>query len=277
MKWIFLVVVALVMLFPFYLMVSGSLQQANGLITRASTVLKIWPRNPTGSNFAYMVGLPLFARWTLNSALIAAGYVFPSILVCGMAGYAFAFLKFPGKNVLFIAAMATGFLPGAALWIPQYMTVRAVGARGAVAVIIMRIFWPTAIFLTRAYFKAIPSSLIESARIDGANDWDIFRRVVLPLSGPVIGALMVFKSMEALGDFLWQMLHLQMPEQKTLLVGLYQSMYERLLANRLQGAMAAELGYSLAVAVMVVLPMLLIFVLSSKYFIKGIFAGSVKE
>jgi ABC-type glycerol-3-phosphate transport system permease component len=104
-----------------------------------------------------------------------------------------------------------------------------------------------------------------------------FRRIILPLSKPLIGAAIVFQGVGSLGDFLWQSVNLVAPEQRTILIGLYMSSYERFIRARYAGSMASDFGYQLAVAVVVMLPMVLIFAFSSRYFIGELTAGAAKE
>jgi multiple sugar transport system permease protein len=137
------------------------------------------------------------------------------------------------------------------------------------AVIVMSVFWSTGIFLFRNYFKSIPSSIIESARIDGASEWTILTRIVLPLSKPIIGAAIVFLGMGALGDYLWQMLNLQTPESQTFLVGL--------MSTTINVYVVKNIGYDLTVGTLLFLPYLLLFAISSRYFIGGLTGGAIKE
>lgn len=275
MKRIGLALAATLMLLPFALMLSGSLQSIMGV--RAGTVLHLWPAHATLRNYQDIFQLPLIWSMFANSAIMVVGYTIPAIVVNGLVAYAFAFYKFRGKRVLFVVAMATVFVPASTIIIPRYLTMNVLGLVGIPAVLIMTVFWAPGIFMFRNYFESIPVSLVESARIDGAGDWAIFRRIILPLSKPMVGAAIVFQGIAALSEYLWQMLNLTDPGKQTLLVGLYASMYERFLRLQLQTGKVQDFGYSLAVAMVIMMPVLLIFMASSRYFIGKLTMGATKE
>jgi ABC-type glycerol-3-phosphate transport system permease component len=165
--------------------------------------------------------------------------------------------------------MAPIFVTRFVLLISQFVIVGKLGLRGLAAVVLMSVYWPTGIFLFRNYFGSIPVSLIESARLDGASEWGIFAHVVLPLSKPIMGAAVVFLGMGALGDYIWQMLNLQRKELQTFLVGLMNS--------TIDVTVVTNIGYDLAVGTALFLPYLILFAVSSRYFLKGLTLGGVRE
>ena len=132
----------------------------------------------------------------------------------------------------------------------------------------MSLFWATGIFLFRNYFRQIPHEIIESGRMDGAGEWRILLQLVLPMARPMIGAAVVFLGMGALGDYIWQMLNLQTAASRTYLVGL--------LATAIDVYAVRNIGYDLTIGVMLFVPYLVLFSISSRYFIKGLTGGGIK-
>ncbi len=277
MKRFGLTLVAVVMIAPFLLMVSGSLQSIFGIGKLIGSVIHIIPHGVTWQNYIDIFSLPFFPRMVLNSFWMIAGYIIPPIIVSGLVAYAFTFYDFRGKKALFLLAMATVFVPTPAIMIPRYMTMKTLGLVGIPAVLSVQVFWAAGIFMFRAYFESIPRSLVESAKMDGAGDWRTFMHIVLPLSKPILGAAIVFQGIGSLGDYLWQSLNLVKYEQMSIIIGLYRSIYERFSRAKYAGAPWSDFGYQLAVSVVIMLPALIVFAFSSRYFIGELTAGAAKE
>lgn len=272
-----LIMIAIIMGLPFLLMLDGSFQTILGTGNNIGSVIRIIPRAVTLQNYRDLLKTPFLWLLAINSAIMVAGYTIPAVIVNGLVAYAFAFYKFSWKKVAFICAMATFFIPGSAIIIPRYMAGQFLGLRGIPAVLVMVVFDASTIFVFRAYFESIPISLIEIAKIDGAKDWQIFRQVVLPLCAPIVAATVVFRAVSGLGDYLWQLINLNYAENRTLIVGLYDSIYVRGMERKIIMGFTSEFGYSLAVGVVLMAPMVLIFFLASKYFLGGLTLGAVKE
>ena len=241
--------------------------------TPAKMFLKMPPRlipnELTLNNYIEAFKLPYLPRWILNTSIIMVVAVILGIVINGAAGYVFAFAKYKWCVYIFWTLMSSIFVTRYVLLISQFMIVGALGLRGLPAVILVLLFWPTGIYLFRNYYKAIPVELIESARIDGAKEWRILTSIVLPLSKPILGAAIVFLGMGVLGDYIWQMLNLQDPVEKTYLVGL--------MSSTLDVYKVKNIGYDLAVGTLLFIPYLIIFSVSSRYFIEGLTTGGLKE
>jgi ABC-type glycerol-3-phosphate transport system permease component len=164
---------------------------------------------------------PLFPRWFLNSLGLSATVMVLNVLFCAMAGYAFGRLQFPGRNILFLAVLATLMIPLQVTMIPKYIILSKLGLINTYpAVILPNIATAAGIFLMTQFMKAIPRELEEAAIIDGASKWTIFRNVILPLSTPAITALAIFSFQGQWNDFLWPLLVLNAAALWTLPVGL---------------------------------------------------------
>jgi len=266
MKLAFLSLICLALLFPLWLMVTNGFTPSQAFLRIPPRII---PQAFTLKNYRVIFRIPLLARWVGNSVVVVAAIVTAGVFVNGAAGYVFAFA--PGKwvKVLFWAMMAPLFVTRLVLLISQFVIVGKLQLRGLPAVVAMSIYWPTGIFLFRNYFGSVPVSLLESARLDGASEWTIFSRVVLPVCKPILGAATVFLGMGALGDYVWQMLNLQRKELQTYLVGLMNTTIDVRVWN--------NVGYDLAVGTMLFLPYLILFAASSRYFIKGLTLGGIKE
>jgi ABC-type glycerol-3-phosphate transport system permease component len=212
------------------------------------------------------------ALWAFNSLLVVVSTITIALVVNGLAGYAFAFGHFKGKDVLFWIVVGATFVTRYSLLVSQFVIVQKLALPPIVAVVSMTIFWPVGIFLFRNYFATIPSSLLETARMDGAHEVTIFFRVVLPLSLPVIGATVVFLGMAAMQDYIWQNLLLLENENMTLLVGLVRSTQKSLLTHTVK-----NYGLDFAIASLITLPLAVIFALGSRYFVGGLTGGAIKE
>jgi len=255
-----------VMLLPIYLMVENS-------FTPASVFLKVppdlFPYEFTLANYQRVFSNQYLGRWALNSLIVIGAIVTIGIVTNCAAGYVFAFSNQKIYRYLFWAMLSPMFVSGYVLIISRFLVIRWLHISGMLAVILMPLFWPTGIYLSRNYFHSIPMSLIESARMDGASEFAILMKVVLPVSKPLVGACMAFLAMAAMGDYIWAHLNLTRPASKTYLVGLLQS--------TLETYQIRSVGYNLAVGVMLFIPYLIVFSLSSRYFITGLTTGAMKE
>ena len=265
-RMILLAILCIILLFPLWLMVVNSFTPAMAFLRMPPRLI---PYEFTLANYRQALTLPNLPRWVANTGIVLASVISGGILVNGSAGYVFAFAKGKLFTRVFWLMMAPIFVTGFALLISRFIVVGKLGMRGMAAVVGMSIFWPTGIYLFKNYFQTIPVHLIESARIDGASEWQILVRIVLPLSKPVIGCAVVFLGMSAIGDYLWQMLNLQAVESRTFLVGLLQS--------TINETVVKNIGYDLAVGTLLFIPYILIFAFSSKYFIQGLTTGGIKE
>ena len=269
MRRIALLVVMVLMLLPVYFMFTGSLQDINGVFAMPPQVI---PRGVTGMNYAWILSLPV-ARWALNTVLLIAFGVALSVSVVTMAAYAFAFYRFPLKRALWLLLLAGIMVPRIALVIPQFVVISKLGISGTLAAVILpAALFPIGIYLARTYFQTVPMSLIESARMDGASEFQILTRVVAPVSRPIITTLVLFTTTFSLGDYLWQMLQLQREGRQTLLVGL---MRASMVAGARSDMAVNPIGHSLAVGAVLLIPLLVVFFSASRYFTSAL-GGAVK-
>jgi multiple sugar transport system permease protein len=249
---------AIIMLLPFVWMLSTSLK------TQASVFVypPEWIPNPVQwRNYADVVSVMPFLRYVANTTFVATSITFLHLAVSSLAAYAFARLRFPGRNRLFFAYLATLMVPGQVTLIPNFLIVKYLGWIDTYqALIIPQIFTAFGTFLLRQYFLTIPNELEDAARIDGASAFGIYWRIVLPLSGPALATLAVFTFTAQWNNFLWPLIVINDEQMRTLTVGL----------RALVGEFTVQYPLLMAGSVISVLPMLILFLLAQRFFVRGI-------
>jgi multiple sugar transport system permease protein len=208
-----------------------------------------------------------FGRFFLNSAIVTGACVLGNLVLCSLAGYAFARLHFFGRDVLFVVVLATLMVPFQVVMIPTFLIVKDLGLIDSLgALILPNLVTPFGIFLMRQFFRTLPVELEEAARIDGCSRLGTLVRVVLPLSGPALATLAVITFLYSWNDFLWPLIAIQSEKHMTLQLGL----------SSFQGAHATSWTLLMAGNVMAVLPMLLVFLVAQRQFVNSIAAAGVK-
>lgn len=228
------------------------------------------PVNPTLENFSSIFADPTLPvdRWFLNSLLIAVIFTLLILIIDSMAAYAYARMEFRGKNVLFGLLLVTLVMPGIMFLIPNFVTVARLGwlgtFQGVIAPGLSGVF---GVFFLRQFFQSIPRELEEAAIIDGASPWKTFITVILPLSRGAMATLGVITFLESWNSFLWPLLILGSDRMmQTLPVGL----------ATLQGQYTFDYGKLMAGALVVTLPVLLLYVLLQRYIVQSIAMTGLK-
>jgi len=205
---------------------------------------------PRWGNYAEAWNAVPFGRYFLNSLLIGLCVTLGQIVVCSLAGYAFARLEFPGRDALFFLYLAALMIPGPVLTVPVYLFLRAMGLLNTYAgVVLPGLFSAYGTFLLRQFFLAIPRELEDAARIDGAGPFRVYLRIVMPLSGPALAALATFVFIGSWNDFFWPSIVLTDPEKLTVTLGLahmndiFVFDYARLMAGSMIAIAPAVLMY----------------------------------
>lgn len=228
------------------------------------------PMNPTLENFTSIFNdksLPV-VNWFFNSMLIASLFTLVILIIDSLAGYAYARLEFPGKNLLFGLMLATLVMPGIMFLIPNYLTVARLGWIGSIQGVIVPGFAGVfGVFFMRQFFQSLPKELEEAAYIDGASVWRTFFSVILPLSkGPLI-TLGIITFLTSWNDFLWPLLILGGDRQElTLPVGL----------ATLQGQYTFDYGKLMAGALVLTIPVLVLYAIFQRYIIRSISMTGIK-
>jgi multiple sugar transport system permease protein/alpha-1,4-digalacturonate transport system permease protein len=263
-RWIVTFALALAFLFPLYWMVVTAVSPLSDL---RSGDYGIIPHQVELSNFTRAWNKYPFDTWLGNSTVIALISVTLTVTINVICGYAFAKLRFPGRNVLFILILSTLMIPIQVLMVPQFEIVADFGwVNSNWGVIIPRAAEAFGIFFARQYFMGIPDELLEAARIDGARELAILRRIVLPLSKPLIAVLVIFTFMWRWNEFAWPLIVLNDSTSYTLPVGML----------FLKGQYATDQTALMSMSIVAVLPMIAVFVFFQRYFVEGIARTGLK-
>jgi multiple sugar transport system permease protein len=256
--------VALIMILPLGWMLLTSVQTLNETRHFPPTLL---PASPQFGNYTEVLRDAPFARWFVNTLIVTVASVLGNLLFCSLAGYAFARIKFFGRDVVFILVLATLMIPFQVVIIPTFLIVRQLGLIDTLgALILPNLAGAFGIFMLRQFFRTLPVELEEAARIDGASRLGVLFKIVLPLSGPALATLAVITFMWTWNDFLWPLITIYNPNNMTLQLGL---------AN-FQGAHQSTTNLLMAANVMSVLPVLLLFFVAQRYFVRGIATAGLK-
>ena len=209
-------------------------------------------------------------RAFLNSAIVSIGAALIVVFASAMAAYPLARMRFAGRDAIFALLVGSLMIPNAVVLVPQYVLTQRLGWLSTYQGLIVPEAATTfafGVFLLRQFFLTMPGELEDAARIDGANAWDVFVRIVLPLSQPVLGALAIFSFRSAWNDFLWPLIAVNKPEMFPLPVAL----------ALLRGAYSSEsYGPIMAGAALSALPLLLVFLVANRRIVEGVRLGGVK-
>ena len=258
------IMVACVVLLPLLYALSVAFMPSGELFT---TKLNILPKNPTLENFrAALANVPLL-RFIGNSFLVAGIITIGQIISCSLAAFAFTFLEFKGKGILFALVMATMMIPGEATIISNYLTVAGWGMLDTYAVLIIPYLTSAmGIFLFRQFYMSFPISLYESAKLDGCSNLRFIIKILIPLTKSAIGAMAVYTFINAWNMYMWPLLVTGSDKMRTVQIGI----------SMLNSVDSQSITLMIAGVVMVILPSLSIFIVGQKQLIKGMFSGAVK-
>lgn len=260
-----LVVGLLLTLMPFIWMALGSFKTQGELLQRPITW---WPQNPTLDNYERWLSQLNYGQYFTNSIVVAVAVVLGNIIFCSMVGYALAKMQFPGKKVLFALVMLTLMVPGVVTLVPMFVLVSNMGLVNTYpALILPFLAGPLGVFLMRQFMLGIPDALIEAARIDGAGEFRVFFRIVLPQCGPPLATLSILTFLGSWNNFLWPLVVAQTENMYTLPVAL--SLYS-------VGSNGTYYGLLMAGSVLVVTPILILFLFLQRYFVQGIAMTGIK-
>ena len=262
--YVVLLILTAAMLIPFAWMLSASLK-----LDKDVFIFPIqWiPKNPRWMNYVDIwtkIPLMTFVGNTIKITLVVT---FLQLLTSSFAAYAFAKLKFKYKDTLFMAYIATIAVPWQVYMVPQFMMMRNFGLNDShLAIIFLQAFSAFGVFMMRQFYQGIPDELCEAARIDGMSEYQIYSKIMLPLSKPALSTLTIFTFVNTWNDFLGPLIYLKTESKKTLQLGLkmFISQY------------SSEFGLIMAASVLSLIPVLIVFLSLQKYFVEGIAATGVK-
>ncbi len=262
--YFFLILNALIMLVPFVWMLSASLKLDKDVFAFPIDWI---PDNPRWANYVDIwTKIPLL-RFVLNTVKLTVIVTFLQLLTSSFAAYAFAKLEFKGKKGLFLGYIATIAMPWQVYMVPQFMMMRSFGLNNThLAIICLQAFSAFGVFLMKQFYEGVPTSLCEAARIDGMNEYEIWAKIMLPLSKPALATLTIFTFVNTWNDFLGPMLYLTRQNLKTIQIGL----------RMFIGQYSSEYGLIMAASVVALIPVLIVFLSLQKYFVEGVASSGIK-
>lgn len=255
-----LVLCALLTMLPFLWVISGSLRSLDEIRSDPGAWL---PHHVTFDNFLRLFRTEGFGRFVVNSVVVAVIVVAGNIVAASAAGYALAKLDFAGKRLAFGAVMAAMMVPFTAVFVTQFVITVDLGlADTLTGIALPGVAMPLSVFIMRQYAMSIPDELLEAARIDGAGEFRIFFRIFLPLAGPAVATITIMSFLASWNNFIWPLIVAQSMDTYTLPVGLA--------ATSQAAANVKDYGLLLAGAIVVMLPVLLLFLFLQRYFVQGV-------
>ncbi|MDG4797089.1 carbohydrate ABC transporter permease [Micromonospora sp. WMMD1082] len=256
--------VAAALLLPFYWMVMSSLKTDNEVFT---IPLKWVPDQLVWRNYVDIWQQSDMTTWLGNTLLLSVIVTFLQVLTGSFAAYGFARIRFPGRNLLFLAYVGTIAVPWQSYMIPQFIMMSKLQLSDTLwAIVALQAFGAFGVFLMKQFYETIPEELSESARVDGLSEFGIYRRIMLPLSRPALASLALITFVTTWNDYLGPLIYLRSPDLRTVQLGLqtFITQYN------------AEYALIMTGSVLSVLPVAAIFLLGQRYFIEGIATTGLK-
>lgn len=262
----FLALGAVIMLLPFAWMLLSSFMTAQEVIARPLT----WfPTELRYQNYQALANAVPLGRMYLNSAIVTTATALCVLLTSALAGYGFAKFQFPARDALFLLVLATMMIPFFVVLIPVFYLISQLGwVNTYPGLIVPNIVTGFGIFLMRQYMLSLPDEVLDAARVDGASEFEIFWRIALPLSTPVIGALGILSFVYHWNSFLWPLVVARSDDMWTVPVGLN--------SLRVYASSAEVINQQMAGAALAIVPVMVVFLALQRYFVRGIALTGLK-
>lgn len=264
--FVLMLFVGLIMVFPLFWMVRSSVMTQSEIFRKPMQWL---PESIQWKNYVDIMTLRPFARWICNSAFIVVFNVLGTMLTCSMAAFAFARLKFRGRNVVFSMVLAAMMIPSATLLIPQFMIWKILHGIDTYAPLILGAFGAPGFytFMLRQFYKGIPMDIDEAAKIDGASPLRIYMNIIIPLSKAPLVTVAIFTFTNCWNDFMGPLIYLSSERKYTAALGL----------RSFIGMYTGQWHYLMAASTVLVIPVIILFACCQKVFIGGInLSGGLK-
>lgn len=263
-KYAVLLLFAAIALIPFVWMLSSSLKTS---IDVFSIPMRWIPETFHWENYSIIWQRVSLLTYFKNTAIVAVVVTLMQILTSSFAAYAFAKMRFKGRDALFLAYITTIAVPWQVYMTPQFIMMRSVGLYDTIwALVVLQSFSAFGVFLMRQFYLGIPNELSEAARIDGLSEYGIWARIVLPLSKPAIATLTIFTFVNTWNDYMGPLIYLTSDQNKTIQVGL----------RRFIQAFSADYHLIMAASLCSLIPVAVVFLFLQRYFIEGIATTGIK-
>jgi multiple sugar transport system permease protein len=256
---------AVLSLFPLYWLLTSSFKNSADVVKMPPD----WfPKTFNYQNYIDVFNSQPALKWTYNSLFVSLVSTVLLIIVSALAAYGFSKLQFKGKNIIFVIFISSLMIPKEVMIVPLFRVIQDFGMVNSLSGMI----WPNVatafgVFMLKGFFDTIPDSLREAAKMDGASEFTVFYKIMLPMVKPGIGALFILYFVTVWNDYLWQLVVGQDVNSKTLMVGIATLMQD----------LNPNFAYKMAGATVAAIPMLVVFILFQRYFTSGISIGAVKE
>ena len=259
------ILLAFIFLMPIIWIVLCSFKGSSELFKWPPTIL---PKDFTLVNYITAFKKGNFGLFFYNSALVSIISTVLTVLINTMAGFALAKYKFKGANFLLVAFIATLMIPLEVIMIPIFSIVKNLGLYNNIwGLIIPPAATPTGLFIMRQYLLSVPDELMEAARIDGASEWHIFWKLIIPIAKPAMAVLAIFSFMWRWNDFLWPLIVISDPKKYTI----------QLAISNFMGQFNVDWNSLLAMSVVAMIPVLIIFLIFQKQFVQGMVTSGMKD
>lgn len=266
-KWIvyvLLFVLSLLWIFPVIWVLLSSLKTTPDLY---SFPPKFWPEPLTFEHYFNAFEKGNFGVYFLNSAIVTVSSTLLLLLINSMAGFALAKYRFKGDTVLLVGFISTLMIPLEVIMIPIFKVISYLGLyNNLLSIIIPPAATPTGVFLMRQYLLTVPDELLEAARMDGASEWKIYWSIILPVAKPILAVLAIFSFMWRWDDFLWPLIGISDPSLYTI----------QLAISNFIGEFNVDWGSLLAMSIITMIPVLVVFMMFQRYFVKGMVTSGMK-
>jgi multiple sugar transport system permease protein len=262
--WLGMAALSLLVSFPLIWMVLSSFKTSEELFRAVPT---IWPENPSLEGYRHIFTQMPFGRYFFNSFVVAAATTILSVLTSAIAGYVFAKFEFRGKNILFVAILASMMIPGTVMLVPRYVLINWLGWTDTYwALIVPQGITVFGIFLMRQYMHGIPSDYIDAARVDGMSEFGIFAQIILPLCKPALSALAILSFIGSWDSLLWPLVVVSSDSMRTLPMGI----------AGLATVHSPSLTLMLPAATITVIPIVIVFAVFQRQFVNAMTSSGLK-
>ncbi len=253
------------LLLPFFWLVISSLKMPNDVF---SIPIAWWPDPLTWNNYIDIWAKTDMLRWIRNTMVLAVNVTRLQVFTGSFAAYGFAKMRFPGRDVLFLAYVGTIAVPWQSYMIPQFIMMSQMRLSNTLwSIILLQAFGAFGVFLMKQFYESIPEELSESARLDGLSEYGIWRRIVLPLSTPAIATLALLTFVNTWNDYMGPLIYLRDRSLWTIQIGL---------RNMVSNLLDANFSLMFAGLTISVIPIAIIFLLGQRYFVEGIATTGMK-
>jgi len=264
-QYAIMIALSAIFMIPFIWLISTSLKEQGQVFAYPP----VWIPDPImWSNYPEALRRAPLMLWLRNTSFITGMTIIGNVVTSSLVAFGFARLRFPGRNVLFVLLLSTMMLPDVVMLIPRFILFRSIGWTDSFLPLIVPAFFGGGaynVFLVRQFYMTIPTDFDEAARLDGASNWTIWRRILVPLSAPVLIAVAIFSFVHHWNDFMNPLIYLFSEEKKTLALGL----------RGFINPMDASWHISMAASMFLVIPILLIFFFGQRFFIRGVVMSGI--